>query len=424
MLKSLICAAAFAALTVGAASAQTIAVTNGRVVTNAEAGIVESGTVLIQDGVIVAAGANVTIPAGVETIDANGGWITPGIFHPHTQLGLIEVGLESSTSDVSAPGATFTAAIDVGDGFNPSGGHIPDSRRRGITRFAVFPSTGRGVIAGRGALANSSGGPDSLFDTRTFLYVDLSQSGASTAGGSRNAAWAYLRAAFEDARFYPGRFMAHHEGDAINRFDAASLVSAVRGEIPIVLQVERASDIRRALRFAEQHPSARFILAGAAESWMVADEIAAAGVPVIMDPLRNLPASFDVLAARLDAPARLHAAGVQTAYTTISADLYFNPRLVTQHAGNAVAHGASWEDAFRAITLTPAEIYGVGDRYGALAEGYAGDVVIWDGDPLEVLSAPVAVIIDGESQSMISRQSRLAERYAERVPNGQYGYRH
>ncbi|WP_439633758.1 amidohydrolase family protein [Glycocaulis sp.] len=424
MLKSMISAAALAAISLGAASAQTIAVTNGRVVTNSDAGIVENGSVLIRDGVIVAAGANIAIPAGIDTIDANGGWITPGIFHPHTQLGLIEVGLESTTSDVSAPGASFTAAIDVADGFNPSGGHIPDSRRRGITRFAVFPSTARGVIGGRGALANSSGRPDSLFDDRTFLYIDLSQSGAQTAGGSRNAAWAYLRAAFEDARFYPGRFMSHHEGDAINRFDAAALVSAVRGEIPIALQVERASDIRRALRFAQQHPSARFILVGAAESWMVADEIAAAGIPVIIDPLRNLPASFDVLAARLDAPARLHAAGVQTAYTTISADLYFNPRLITQHAGNAVANGASWEDAFRAITITPAEIHGVGDRYGALAEGYAGDVVVWDGDPLEVMSAPVAVIIDGENQSLVSRQSRLAERYAEQVPNGQYGYRH
>lgn len=424
MLKSLLSAVAIASIGLGAAQAQTIAVTNGRVVTNSEAGIVENGSVLIRDGVIVAAGANVSIPSGVQVIDANGGWITPGIFHPHTQLGLIEVALESSTSDAAAPGASFTAAIDVADGFNPAGGHIPDSRRRGITRFAVFPSTGPGLIAGRGALANSSGLPDSLFDDRTFLYVDLSQSGASTAGGSRNAAWAYIRAAFEDARFYPGRFMAHHEGDAINRFDAAALVSAVRGEIPIVLQVERASDIRRALRFAQQHPAARFILAGAAESWMVADEIAAAGIPVIMDPLRNLPASFDILAARLDAPARLHAAGVQTAYTTISADLYFNPRLITQHAGNAVAHGASWEDAFRAITLTPAEIYGVGDRYGALAEGYAGDVVVWDGDPLEVLSAPVAVVIDGVSQSMVSRQSRLAERYGEQVADGQYGYRH
>lgn len=424
MLKSLLLAAATAAIGLGAASAQTIAVTNGRVITNTEAWIIESGTVLIRDGVIEAAGANVSIPAGVEVIDAQGGWITPGIFHPHTQLGLIEVSGEISTSDVAAPGASFTASVDVADAFNPAGGHIPDSRRRGITRFAVFPSTGRGIIAGRGGLADSSGSPVSLFATRTFLYVDMSQSGASMAGGSRHAAWAYLRAAFEDARFYPGRFMAHHEGDAINRFDAGALVSAVRGEIPIFMQVERASDIRRAIRFSQEHPAARFVFVGAAESWMVAEELAEAGIPVIIDPLRNLPASFDILAARLDAPARLHAAGVQTAYTTISADLYFNPRLITQHAGNAVAHGASWEDAFRAITLTPAEIHGVGERYGALATGYAGDVVIWDGDPLEVLSAPVAVVIDGVSQSMVSRQSRLAERYAERVPDGQYGYRH
>lgn len=424
MMKSVICAAFIAAIGVGAASAQTLAVTNGRVVTNTDAGIIENGTVLIRDGVVEAAGANVSIPSGVEVIDAQGGWITPGLFHPHTQLGLIEVALESSTSDAAAPGASFTAAIDVADAYNPAGGHIADTRRHGITRYGVFPSTGRGIIAGRGALASSTGAPDALFATRAFLYVDMSQSGASTAGGSRHAAWAYLRAAFEDARFYPGRFMAHHEGDAINRFDAAALVSAVRGEIPIFMQVERASDIRRAIRFSQDHPAARFVFVGAAESWMVAEELAEAGIPVIIDPLRNLPASFDILAARLDAPARLHAAGVQTAYTTISADLYFNPRLITQHAGNAVAHGASWEDAFRAITLSAAEIHGVGDRYGALAEGYAGDVVIWDGDPLEVLNAPVAVVIDGVSQPMVSRQSRLAERYAEQVPDGQYGYRH
>lgn len=408
------------------AAAQSIAVTNGRVVTNTDAGVIENGSVLVRDGSIVAVGLDVEIPEGADVIDAEGGWITPGLFHPHTQLGLIEVGLESSTSDTAADEASFDAAIDVADAFNPAGTHIDATRIEGVTRFAIFPSTGPDIIAGRGALANSSGAPDSLFEERRFLVVDMSQSGARIAGGSRAAAWAFLRAAFEDARFYPGRFMSHHEGDAIDRFDAAALVSAVRGEIPIVMIVERAADIRRTLAFKENYPSVRLILAGAGEAWMVADELAEAGVPVILDPIRNLPESFDSLGSRLDAAAILHQAGVDVAYTTIGSNsgLYFNPRLLPQHAGNAVANGAAWEDAFRAITLTPAEIYGVGERYGALAPGYAGDVVVWNGDPLEVMTAPTAVIIDGVAQSLESRQTRLAQRYRELREEHAYAYEH
>ncbi|MEO1038291.1 MAG: amidohydrolase family protein [Pseudomonadota bacterium] len=424
-MKTLLCALFGAALLAPSSFAQTTLITNGRVVTNADAGIIENGSVLVRDGDIVAVGASIeNVDEDATVVDAEGGWITPGLFHPHTQLGLVEVALESSTSDASANESHFTAAIDVADAFNPNATHIASTRIEGVTRFALFPSTGSAIIGGRGALGETSGDADSLFATRQFLFADLSQSGASTAGGSRAAAWAFLRAALEDARFYPGRFMAHHEGDAIDRFDAAALVSAARGQIPLVLFVDRAADIRRALAFRDGNQQLQLIIAGGAEAWMVADELAEAGVPVILDPLRNLPGSFDTLASRQDGPALLHAAGVTTAYTTVTADLYFNPRLLAQHAGNAVTAGAQWADAFRSITLTPAEIYGVGDRYGALAPGYAGDVVVWDGDPLEVMSAPVAVLIDGETQSLESRQTRLAERYAELRADGAYAYHH
>ncbi|CAN0270117.1 unnamed protein product, partial [Chrysoparadoxa australica] len=210
------------------ALAQTIGVNYGGIVTNTSAGIIENGVVIIRDGVIVAVGDDVSFEdTTVEIIDANGGWITPGLFHPHTQLGLIEVGAEGSTRDNAADDSSFTAALDVADGFNPSGTHIDEARSEGITRFAVHPSTGSAIIAGRGALADSSGDYDSLFASRRFMLVDLSTSGASTAGGARTAAWAFLRSAIEDARFYPGRFMAHHEGDAIDRYDAAAMVGVV-----------------------------------------------------------------------------------------------------------------------------------------------------------------------------------------------------
>ena len=424
-MKRFLASLAMAAALCAPAMAQTIVVTNGRVITNTTAGQLESGTVVIRDGVIVDVGANVTFDAANATvIDAEGGWITPGLFHPHTELGLVEVGLESSTRDDAADDSHFTAALDVADGFNPAGTHIDAARVEGITRFAVHPSTGSAILAGRGALADSTGEPGSLFASRRFMLVDLGSSGARTAGGARTASWAFLRAAIEDARFYPGRFMAHHEGDAIDRYDAAALVPVVRGEIPLVMMMDRASDIRRALAFAEQYPAIRIIIAGAAEAHLVADELAAAGIPVIYDPMRNLPDSFATLASTNEGAGQLHAAGVTTAYTTLGSDLYWNPRLLAQHAGIAVAHGAEWADAFRAITLTPAEIFGVGDRFGALAPGYAADVVVWNGDPLEVMSAPRTVVIDGVVQSLVTRQTRLRDRYAEVVREGQQAYRH
>jgi len=405
------------------ALAQTHAVTNGRVVTNTTAGIIENGTVLIRDGNIVAVGNNVTIPADAAVLDANGGWITPGIFSPYAQLGLIEVALEQSTSDAGANDSDFSVALDVSDSFNPAGTHIPSSRIEGITRAALYPSTGWNLFAGQGALAETSGASDSLFESGSFVYADLSQSGAAIAGGSRSAAWTYLEAAFNDARSYPGRFSGDHQGDALNRYDAAALVPVVRGQIPLVMNLDRAADIRRALQFRQDNAPLQIIIQGGAEAWMVADEIAAANVPVLMDPIRNLPSSFDAIGSTLTSAQRLHDAGVTVAYTTESADGYFNARLLPQHAGNAVTHGVPWDAAFRAITLTPAEIYGVGDRYGALATGYAGDVVVWDGDPLEVMSGPTAVFIDGNPTDMQSRQTRLLDRYRNITDETPFAYR-
>jgi len=413
--------AAGVALT-SAATAQDLAILNGRVITNTDQGQVSSGGVLIRDGVIVSVGANIEVPDGVETIDANGGWITPGIFAPYTQLGLIEVALEDSTNDASASDSEFSVALDVADSFNPNGTYLATSRLEGITRFALVPATGSTLFAGSGALGNTSGGMDALFDTQSFVFADLSQSGAGSAGGSRSAAWAYLEAAFGDARAYPGRYASGH-GDALNRYDAAALVDVVRGRVPLILEVDRATDIRRAIRFATDNAPLRLVIYGGAEAWMVADELVAAGIPVLMDPMRNLPSSFDALGSTLEAAARLDEAGVTIAYTTQSADGYFNARLLPQHAGNAVTNGVPWDAAFRAITLTPAEIYGVGDQFGALAAGYRADVVVWDGDPLEVMSAPIHVIIDGENSDMSSRQTRLRDRYADMDDTAPFAYR-
>ena len=312
-MKKLLTSLLLAAAVIAPASAQTLVINNGRVITNTSAGVIENGAVVIRDGVIVSVGDSGEVQDdSIEVIDAQGGWITPGLFHPQTQLGLIEVGAEPSTHDDAADDSSFTAAIDVADGFNPSGTHIDSARLEGVTRFAVHPTTGSAILAGRGALADATGSEDSLFATRQFMLVDMSQSGGRTAGGSRTAAWAFLRAAIEDARFYPGRFMSHHEGDAIDRYDAAALVSAVRGEIPLIMLMDRAADIRRAIAFADQYPAIRVIIAGGAEAHLVADELADASIPVIYDPMRNLPDSFDTLASTNEGASILHEAGVSS----------------------------------------------------------------------------------------------------------------
>ena len=422
-MKTILPVLALALASTAPSLAQSYAVTNGRVVTNSDQGILANGTVLVRDGNIVAVGTDVSIPNGTEIIDANGGWITPGLFAPYTQIGLIEVALEGSTTDAGADDSPYSVALDVSDGFNPMGTHIASTRMRGITRAAIYPSTGHNIFAGQGALVETGGDANSVFQSGSFVFADLSQSGASTAGGSRPAAWAFLEAAFSDARGYPGRFSADHQGDALNRYDAQALLPVVRGRMPLVLNIDRAVDLHRAIRFQAENAPVQIIIEGGAEAWMVADELAAAGIPVMLDPLRNLPASFDEIAATMDGARRLHAAGVTVAYTTLTSDGYYNARLITQHAGNAVANGVAWDQAFRSITLTPAEIYGVGDRYGALATGYAGDVVVWDGDPLEVMSSPIAVLIDGEPTEMDSRQTRLRDRYINITDDTPYAYR-
>ncbi|WP_300542384.1 amidohydrolase family protein [Maricaulis sp.] len=422
-MRQLISALAVGLTLAAPAAAQTYAVTNGRVVTNTDSGILENATVVIRDGDIVAVGTGADVPSDATVIDAQGGWITPGLFAPYSQLGLIEVALEGSTTDHSAGESPFSVALDVADGFNPAGTHIASNRIEGLTRAALFPSTGHNIFAGHGALIDTSGAADSLFQSGSFVVADLSQSGASEAGGSRPAAWAYLEAALADARGYPGRFAGDHEGDALNRFDAAALLPVARGRMPLILQVNRAADIRRAIRFQEDNAPLQIVIAGAAEAWIVADELAEAGIPAIIDPLQDLPSSFDTIGSSLQNAARLHAAGVTVAYATLTADGYFNARLLPQHAGNAVANGVAWNAAFRAITLTPAEIFGVGDRYGALAPGYAGDVVVWDGDPLEVMSAPTAIFIDGEPTEMESRQTRLRDRYINITDDTPFAYR-
>jgi imidazolonepropionase-like amidohydrolase len=190
--------------------------------------------------------------------------------------------------------------------------------------------------------------------------------------------------------------------------DLAALVPVVQGRMPLIVRVHRAVDIRSVLRLARDE-RLKVILNGAEEGWMLADEIAAAGVPVILNPKENLPNSFETLGATMENAARLHAAGVRIAFT--NGDDGHRIREVRYDAGNAVTQGLPYSAALAAITINPARIFGVGATTGSIERGKSADIVVWNGDPLEPLTQPQAVIIAGRQQPLDSRAEDLARRY-------------
>jgi len=409
MIRSMLLAAS-ALITAQAALAQDYAIANAKAWTGTDEGVIEDATIIVRDGRIAEIGANLPIPsAGITTFDAEGRWLTPGIISAFSRTGIVEVGAEDSTDDRSAGGSGYNAALKAAYGFNPDATAVDVTRIEGVTRLIVAPGASNSILGGQGFIASTSGDPGSISDEAAFMYVELGRSGANRAGGNRAAAWTYFTAALSDARTFPARYISHNEGDAISRVDARALGPAAKGEQKMLIRADRASDLRLIMSFAEQNPELDIIILGAAEGWRVADELAAAGLPVIIDPVLNLPGSFDGLGTTMQNAVRLQEAGVSVAYFYSDND-YNQARLTLQTAGNAAANGVSFDDALAAITSVPAEIFDL-DDHGRLAEGGVGDLVVWDGDPLDVTSAPVLVLIDGEEQSLESRQTRLRDRY-------------
>jgi len=393
-----------------AALAQSFAIIGGKIITNGDGKIIEDGTVIISDGKIVSVGPRneIQIPDNATQIDATDKWVTPGIFVPFSRVGLVEISLEKSTNDTRAKESPFSAALQVADGYNPKSENVGITRIEGVTRMAIIPAASRTIFAGSGALANTSGTFSSVTDTPAFIYVQMGESGAAIAGGSRPAAWTWLRQALKEAKAWRrGREPAE---PLLDEADALALQAAMVDKLPFLVSVERASDLITLIKLKQEFRNLNIVAVGATEGWMVKNELAAAAIPVILDPHNNLPQSFQSLGATMYNAARLHKAGVKIAIATLS-DEAFNARLAPQHAGNTLATGLDWDTAFAAISSVPAQIFGQEKSLGQLKPGMIGDVVIWDGDPLELTTSPDMVFIDGQNQDMTSRQTRLRDRY-------------
>jgi imidazolonepropionase-like amidohydrolase len=399
-------------------AAETIAITGGRVVVGDGSAPIEGGTVVIRDGKIIAAGANVAVPAGARKIDATGNWVTPGVFAGFTRLGLSEVDAVNGTNDKSGGKSGFSAAIDVAPAIDPFRSSFAINRAAGVTRAVVAPEAADNIFAGQGAIADLGVDSNPVTKVRAFQFAEFGEEGAASAGGSRAGTHLHFRAMLREAQDYAaGR--GTFDDDLLKAEDAKALLSVLKGETRLLIHVEGANDMLRLMELKREFPAIKMVLVGVSEGWRVARELAQAGIPVIASALNDLPATFEMLGATQSNIGRMKDAGVQIAIGMINDRDSHQLRYTTQYAGNIVslqyvpgATGLTWDEAFAAISSVPAEIMGVGDRLGSLKAGRAADVVVWDGDPLELSSAAIAVIIDGVEQPLANRQNRLRDRYA------------
>ena len=399
------------------APAQTVAITGGKVVIGDGSAPIDGGTVVISNGRIVAAGRNVAVPAGAQRIDATGKWVTPGIVAGFSRIGLAGVDAVDESNDSSAKATPFSAALDIALAVNPDVEAISVNRAAGVTRAVVSPEAGNAIFAGQGAVIDTGADPDAITRAKAFQFVEFGEGGARRAGGSRPALFAAFRDALAEARDYKAGKL--REDSLLKRADAAALVPVVTGAQKLVIHVESAPDILAVLSLKRDYPALSLVLVGVTEGWRVASQIAASGVPVIASAVNDLPAAFEQIAATQSNVGRMKAAGVTVAIGMIDDDDTRQAMHAAQYAGNLVALtrvpgaiGLNWDDAFAAITSKPAQVIGMGAEIGSLQPGRRGDVVIWDGDPLEVTSGVEAVWIDGVRQSLETRQTRLRARYA------------
>ncbi len=401
----------------GAAGAQTIAIVGGTVYPVSGPKI-DHGTVVIRDGKIVAVGANVAVPSGAQRIDATGKWVTPGLINSATLLGVEEVQAVPDTRDATAKGANaVSAAFRVADGFNPHSVLIQPTRNDGVTSVVATPDGGN-VIAGQAIMVDLADGPVAEMMIRApaamFGQIGDAQSAGFTARGEVTGR---LRELFDDVRSYAKNPEAYDRAQSrplsASRADLEALRPVLDGKLPLVIVADRASDITQAIAIAKEY-KLNIMIAGGAEAWEVAGALAAAKVPVLTGAMNNVPESFERLGQRQDNAMLLRRAGVSVMLIGNAAEedtSPFNIRNIRQEAGEAVAYGLAWDEALRAITLAPAEAFGVADRVGSLQAGRSANVVVWSGDPFEFSTRAEVVLIHGKPVTAPSRQDQLMQRY-------------
>jgi imidazolonepropionase-like amidohydrolase len=411
----------------------TYALTHAKIFTLAGSPI-EDGTLVIKDGKIAAVGASVEVPAGAEVIDAKGLQIYPGLFDPVTQMGLSEISAVNATVDSTETGA-YNPDVVAATAVSPSSEHIPVTRAAGITEVLAVPDSGgfdaggsRGIIGGQASALHLSGWTINdmlikksvamviswpVIETRTFDFATFSRKEKPFTEAKQdyekqvNELTDYL----ERARHY-AQAMGHGGPSDFRRdLKLEALAPVVRGQLPVLVFANRARDIRNAVEFCDKQ-KLKMILAGGEEAYKVKDLLRSKGIPVILRPTLSLPIDEDDAYDRLlSQPAELAAAGVKFAFGSF--DNSFARRL-GQQAANAVAYGLPYDEALKAVTVYPAEIFGVADQVGTLESGKIANIIVTNGDPLELSTEVKFLFIKGQRTSQDNRHQRLYEKYLNR----------
>ena len=395
------------------AQVEEILIKNATIHTLTRAGIMENADILIQDGSISAVAAGIDSASAGTVIDASDKQVTPGLINAYTYLGIREISMVEGTDDVSTEDEQFSSAFNISSAINPDSTLLPHNLIHGLTHGIVAPESEHQVFAGQGAVLQL-GKPSSILTRSVAMFARLGSSSGESGGGSRASSYLKMRQALADTKEYKANREAIRTGNwrdlSLQVHDLEALMPVIDGDLPLVVNVQRASDIKALLELKKEF-GFRLVIAGAGEAWRVAAELAEENVPVIIDPMANLPLDFDRLAARLDAAALLDAAGVTVLFTGVGSQHTHSAFLVRQAAGNAVAYGMDKTVALKAMTLNPASVFGFADKTGSLEPGKPANLVIWDGDPLEILTSAKQVIVNGEIIPMVSRSTRLRDRY-------------
>lgn len=384
-------------------------------------GVINNGTIVLSGGKITDIGTNVTIPSGATTIDCKGLWIYPGAIDGGTKVGLVEFGQVDVASDAEDNGEIIPQMKAL-TAVNPNTPIIPVTRVSGVTTVIVSPEGG--LMPGTASLMDLHGYvPDQMYAGFDGIVINFPNTGRRGYYDRRTddelkkaseKALAQLNDVWDKAVQYHKIDSAGKGKNSKYYPEMQALLPAVRGEKPLMIEANTVKDIQAALKWIKDKHIKKAILTGVAEGWRVADEIAKANVPVITGPVLSLPTrdsdGYDKAYAN---PGLMKKAGVKVALRTNDAE---NVRNLFYHAGFAATYGMGKEDALKAITIAPAEIFGVADKMGSLEKGKNATLYVADGDPFETKTQIKYVFIDGWQMPMHTRQTDLYDEFLKREP--------
>jgi imidazolonepropionase-like amidohydrolase len=378
------------------------------------------GNVLIDDNKI--SKVSTSSLRGDVVINATGKILTPGIISTDTEIGIVEIGALSVTRDDSS--SLYKIGFSIYDAFNPNSVLIPWNRSNGITSTLTLPQDTNSPIGGLGSFFVLD---SSLEISGSKDVVMIGRVGGSR-GKSRAETFSIIEDLLEFASSIDSSDMKTYKDIAeiiddspiaetmeLHPRDLKALYRLINDDLPLIIKANRASDLLKLIKLKETY-DLNLIIMGAQEAGLVADRIADSKIPLIINPINNIPGSFDELGANIELAGKLEDLGITLMF---NAPRDHNYHLIRQGAGVAVANGMSYAGALKALTLSPVEVFKLGNR-GQIAPGKIADLIIWDADPLEPSSMPEKVFINGKDIDLTSRMSRLTERYTKNKekPNG------